>query len=157
MVTHLERERIGFGYLARFPGDGGSEFFVDGFMKALSARGVSELWMRDEPNRLFNQGLGIIHRHASRVAEYFKKKGNQEKARAYRQIAFAVRANNIGSIDLFWQHVARNQAIWRADGCYVIPWSRVFANACLEDDLDSDYAQLLRGYANLIERKLNGR
>ncbi len=157
MAIHLEREKTGFGYLAKLPGDGGSASFVGDFMKALSARGVSELWMRYEPNWRLNQGLGIIHRHARRVAEYFKQKDDQGKTRAYRRIAFAVGANNIGSIDLFWQYVAKNQATWRADGCYIIPWSRAFANACLEDDLEPDYAQLLRGYACLIERKLHGR
>lgn len=158
MVTHLKREVTSLASLAELPMDGGSWLFVGNLMWGLSALEISELWMKDELNRRLNTALGVINEHSLRMARHFtRQRVDAVKARAFRRINAAVHPSLIGSHDIFWHYVAENQAAYRTDGCYFLPFSATWAKYCLNTELERDYARLVCGYALLIARKLASR
>jgi hypothetical protein len=152
-----EHEKRGLRTLAACPGNSGQWVFVGDLLTALSARGISRLWLHGDLGSCLFDGLRVIHRHASRMMTHFIEKCPDRRAeQAYRVIWQAVMPGRITDTPVaFWHHVATNYPVCRIDDCYLLCSERAFAEGILRGGLEEDYAQLLRGYALLIGRQFN--
>jgi hypothetical protein len=156
MQTLQGNERIGFSWYFGRTGDDVAACFVNDLLTALSAQGVAALPGGGEAVAKLYRTFRRLGWYAMALARQYRKNGDGQVANVLVRIGtvFAP-APTTGGYGWFFAQLFENGAR-PAAGYWQLPFNPVFAECCLRERFDSDYADFLRRLALALRHDLFG-